>query len=50
MICNLLGIGIEHWLQMRVDHASLSIVETYPQGNVLNLWNDVSHLKSEEEK
>jgi len=45
MICNLLGFGIQHWLQFRVDHASLSIVETYPEGNILNLLNDVSHLK-----
>jgi len=45
MICNLLGLGIQHWLQFRVDHASLSIVETYPEGNILNLLNDVSHLK-----
>jgi alpha-ribazole phosphatase len=46
LICNLLGLGIEHWLQLRIDHASLSIVETYPQGNILNLLNDTSHLKS----
>ena len=45
IICNLLSLGIEHWLQFRIDHASLSIIETYPQGNILNLLNDVSHLK-----
>lgn len=45
LICRLLGIGTEHWLQLRVDHASLSIMETYPQGNILNLLNDTSHLK-----
>jgi alpha-ribazole phosphatase len=46
ILCNLLGLEIGHWLQFRVDHASLSIVETYPQGNILNLLNDVSHLKA----
>jgi alpha-ribazole phosphatase len=45
IICNLLGLGLEHWVQMRVDHASLSIVETYPGMNILSLLNDTSHLK-----
>ncbi len=45
MVCNLLGIAQKHWLQIRVDVASLSIVETYPQGTVLSLLNDTSHLK-----
>lgn len=44
LICNLLEISIEHWIQLRVDLASLSIVETYPQGAILNLLNDLSHL------
>jgi alpha-ribazole phosphatase len=44
MVCNLLGLGLEHWLQIRIDLASLSIVETYPQAAVLDLLNDVSHL------
>jgi alpha-ribazole phosphatase len=46
IICNLLNLGIEHWLQLCIDRASLSVVETYPQGNILNLLNDVSHLKA----
>jgi broad specificity phosphatase PhoE len=46
LVCRLLGLDIRHWLQLRMDHASLSIVETYPQGNILTLLNDVSHLKS----
>jgi alpha-ribazole phosphatase len=45
LICHLLGLGIEHWLQFQLDHASLSIVETYPQLNMLTLLNDISHLK-----
>lgn len=45
IICNLLGLGLEHWVQIRVDHASLSIVETYPGTAILNLLNDTSYLK-----
>jgi len=45
MICNLMGIGPEHWRHIQLDLASLSILETYPQGAVLSLLNDVSHLK-----
>ena len=45
LICHLLGIGMEHWQQLRITHASLSIVETYPQMAILSLLNDISHLK-----
>ena len=45
MICDLLGIGPKHWRHMRLDLASLSVIETYPQGAMLSLLNDVSHLK-----
>jgi alpha-ribazole phosphatase len=44
-VCNLLGIRMEHWRQMQTDLASLSIVETYPQGAILRLLSGVSHLK-----
>jgi alpha-ribazole phosphatase len=45
LVCHLLGIGTGHWQQFRLDHASLSIVETFPTVAILNLLNDVSHLK-----
>jgi alpha-ribazole phosphatase len=45
IICNLLGLQVEQRVQMRVDHASLSIVETYPGTAILSLLNDTSHLK-----
>ena len=45
IICNLLGFEQKHWQQLRVDLASLSIVETYPQTAILSLLNDTSHLK-----
>ncbi len=44
LICHLLGIELRHWRQFRLDLASLSIMETYPQGAILNLLNAVSHL------
>ena len=44
LICHLLGIELRHWRQIRLDLASLSILETYPQGAILNSLNDISHL------
>jgi alpha-ribazole phosphatase len=45
LMCHLLGIGAERWWQFRLDLASLTILETYPAGAILNLLNDVSHLR-----
>jgi broad specificity phosphatase PhoE len=45
LICFLMGIDTAHWQQLRIDKASLTIVETYPQTAILSLLNDVSHLK-----
>ena len=44
LICNLLGIELRHWRQIRLDLASISVVETYPEVAILNSLNDVSHL------
>ncbi|MBI2868604.1 MAG: histidine phosphatase family protein [Chloroflexi bacterium] len=44
LICNLLGIGLEHSRKLRLSLASLSIVEVYRGGAVLSLLNDTSHL------
>jgi len=46
IICNLLGLGLEHWVQLQVAHASLSIVDTYPEMSILSLLNDTSHLNT----
>ena len=40
LICNLLGIDIKHWQQFRVDRASISVIETYPEMAFLTLLND----------
>jgi alpha-ribazole phosphatase len=44
LVCRLLGIGTRHWQQLRIDRASLSIVETYPRLAILSLLNDTSHF------
>jgi len=45
LICNLLGIALEHWRQLRIDLASLSTVDTYPEGAILSRLNDTNHLQ-----
>ena len=45
IICDLLGLEQKHWQQLRIDLASLSIVDTYPGTSILSLLNDTSHLK-----
>ena len=48
LICYLMGLEIWHWRQFRISLGSLSIMETYPQGAILSLLNDVSHQVSPE--
>jgi len=45
LLCILLGISPGHWWQFRLEPASLTVVETYPEGAVLCLLNDTSHLE-----
>jgi broad specificity phosphatase PhoE len=47
LVCHLLGIDQFHWWQIRIDNASLSIVETYPRGAIVSLLNDTSHLRED---
>lgn len=44
LLCLLLEINPKYWWQMQLDHASLSVVRTSPQGAILSLLNDTSHL------
>ena len=44
LICQLLGIELRHIYQFIPELASLSIMETYPGGAILNLFSDISHL------
>ena len=45
IICNVLGIESWRWRQIRIDLASISIMQTYPEVAILSLLNDVSHLR-----
>ena len=45
LICQLMEIELRYIYQIRLDLASLSIVETYPQGAIVSLLNDTSHLR-----
>ena len=44
LICQLLGLETRNRWNFRIDLASLSIVETYPDNAILSLLNDTSHL------
>jgi alpha-ribazole phosphatase len=44
LLCRLLEISDDHWWQLRIDNASLSIMVTSPRGAVLSRLNDVSFL------
>lgn len=45
LVCSLFGVDQTHWRQFRLDNASLSIIDTYPQGAIISLLNDTSHLR-----
>jgi alpha-ribazole phosphatase len=47
LICRLLQLDMKNRWNIRIDLASLSIIETYPDVNILCLLNDVSHLFSD---
>ena len=44
LVCLLLGMGVDGWWHWRMDNAGLSVIDTYPEGAVMSLFNDVSHL------
>jgi len=44
LLCQILGMEPWHRWQIRLDLASLTIIETYRRDAILTLLNDVSHL------
>jgi broad specificity phosphatase PhoE len=47
LICLLLGIGLEHWFQVRLSTASVTIMNISPDGAVfIEVLNDTCHLDS----
>ena len=45
LVCHLLGLELRYWRQFRLDLASISVLETYSQGAIINRLNDVCHLR-----
>lgn len=45
LICSLLGIDPQHWRQIQLDLASVSVINTCPEIAVISRLNDISHLK-----
>lgn len=45
LLCGLLGLDLRFAWRLRLDNCSLSIVDTYPEGAILSLLNDVYHLR-----
>ena len=44
IVCELLGIDPNHWYQMGIDNASLSVINTYSHRTILNSLNETSFL------
>ncbi len=45
LMCHILGVDLKRYWQFRILQASLSIVSFYEDSAVLNLFNDISHLR-----
>jgi len=48
LICQLLGLETRYMRHLRLDLASLSIVEIHQQEAIISLLNDTSHLRGDE--
>jgi alpha-ribazole phosphatase len=48
LLCQALGLPLQSYWQFHLDQASLSEVRFYPQGAILNLFNDTCHLENQE--
>ena len=44
IVCKLLGLSSENWWRIGMDHASVSLLETFPEGAILHFLNDTCHL------
>ena len=45
LLCMLLGVELNRYWQFRVAQASLTVIQLYADAAILDLFNDVSHLK-----
>lgn len=44
MLCQMMGMSLDRLWQWRVDNCSLTILDIYPQGAILSLFNDITHI------
>jgi broad specificity phosphatase PhoE len=44
LACSLLGLPLEHYWQFRFGMASVSVIDIFPNGAILDKLSDVSHL------
>ena len=45
LLCHFLGLDLGSYFRIRMDNASVSVVDIYPQGPVVSLLNDTHHLR-----
>ena len=45
LLCMLLGVELNRYWQFRVAQASLTVIQLYAEAAILDLFNDISHLK-----
>jgi broad specificity phosphatase PhoE len=44
LLCDLMGMDLNHLWKWRIDTCSVSILDIYPEGAIMSLFNDVAHL------
>lgn len=44
-LCRMMGMSLDRLWQWRVDTCSVTILDLYPKGAILALFNDVAHIK-----
>lgn len=44
LICHFLGIDYKHWWQFTLGVGSVTVLDIYPEGSILEKLNDKSHL------
>ena len=47
LLCHMMGMNLNRLWQWRVDNCSVTIVDTYKDGPILSLFNDLSHFKGQ---
>ncbi len=45
LLCRLLGMDLNRLWQWRTDNCSITILDTYPKGAIVSLFNDVNHME-----